>query len=197
MESIKQQLIYSEMMSHPVLFTHPHPKRIALIGEENSNITQEILKHPTITEISQTHLAFPQDEPRIKLLSPTDQNSGLFDIIIMTEENTVSSLSSYYSWLDDRGILLYQSTSPFELKTIKTHYERLKSQQFYDIQFISFPQPDYPTGWRSALMAIKNQAFNRIREKDIFNRSFTTKYYNFDVHKASLVLPEFMREELC
>ena len=45
-------------------------------------------------------------------------------------------------------------------------------------------------------MATKRAAFKRVREKEIFNRPFTTRYYNYDVHKAALVLPEFMRSEL-
>ena len=33
-------------------------------------------------------------------------------------------------------------------------------------------------------------------EKDIFNKSFSTRFYNLDVHKAAFALPEFMRIEL-
>ena len=31
----RQQTIYQEMMSHPALFTHRHPQKIAIIGEDN------------------------------------------------------------------------------------------------------------------------------------------------------------------
>jgi len=53
-----------------------------------------------------------------------------------------------------------------------------------------------PSGSRTAIMAIKTGTFKRIREKDIYNKPFATKFYNFDMHKAALALPEFVREEL-
>lgn len=173
-----QQTIYCEMMSHPALFTHHKPHKVGVIDESHMGIAEEILKHPMIQ------------------IEQLEASSAPFDIIILAAEKLPAPLVNYYNLLNTDGILLYQSTSPFELQKLKNHYEQLKSQPFYDIQIISFPQPDYPSGWRSALMAIKNTAFKRVREKDIFNRSFPTQYYNFDIHKASLVLPEFMRSEL-
>jgi len=173
------QAIYREMMSHPALFTHPKPLKVAVIDENQAGIAEEILKHTTITNVLQP-----------------DATSAPFDIIILATEKPPAPLSTYYDLLNNDGILLCQSTSPFELQSLKAQYQQLKSQPFYDIQLVSFPQPNNAVSWRSALMAIKNTAFKRVREKDIFNRTFTTKYYNFDVHKASLVLAEFMREEL-
>lgn len=193
----RQQTIYQEMMSHPALFTHRRPQKIAIIGEDNAGIAKEALKHPGITEIWQTHLSSDQkNEPRIKLLSTTDDCHGTFDIIILAAEKIPQPVSNYYHLLHNDGILLYQSASLFEWQKLKAQYTQLKSEGFYDIQILSFPQPDYPTGWRSALLAIKNTAFKHISEKNVFNRPFTTQYYNFDVHKASLALPEFIREEL-
>jgi hypothetical protein len=44
------------------------------------------------------------------------------------------------------------------------------------------------------MMATKCPIFPRIREKDIYNKTFVTRYYNFDTHKAACVLPEFVKE---
>lgn len=190
-----QQIIYQEMMAHPVLFTHKHPKKVAVVGEDHLGIIREVLKHPAITEIWQTS-PLSSKEPKLKHLSASAAPAYYFDVIILTAEKTPHPLSIYHQILHNDGVLLYQSTSPFELKKLKAQYQQLKSIGFSDIQVLNFPQPNYPTGWRAALLATKCTPLKRISEKDIFNRPFKTQYYNFDVHKASLALPEFMREEL-
>lgn len=190
----QQQAIYHEMMSHPALFTHPHPQKVAIIGDEQLGITQEVLKHPNVCEVWKTVAHKNINDPRIKLLALNDDKNNFFDIIIIASE--LHRNINYFSFLQNAGILLQPSTSPFDLAALKSHYDQLDSLGFYDIQVLNFPQPDRPTGWSSALMAVKQTAFKRVREKDIYNRLFTTRYYNFDVHKASLVLPEFMREQL-
>jgi len=40
------EFIYSEMMAHPVLFSHPKPKRILIIGGGDGGVLREVLKHP-------------------------------------------------------------------------------------------------------------------------------------------------------
>lgn len=189
-----QQTIYQEMMSHPILFAHKHPTKVAIIGNAEG-LTQEILKHPAITELWQATPA-ALAEPRIKDLATLNLSTPAFDIIILATDKAPAPLSNYYQLLHNDGMLLYQSTSPFDLQKLKADYQELKSIGFHHIQVLNFPQPHYPSGWRAALIAAKNTPFKRMSEKDIFNRPFTTQYYNFDVHKASLALPEFMREEL-
>jgi len=58
-----------------------------------------------------------------------------------------------------------------------------------------FPQPSYPSGWWSATMASKETTgLNGFREGDARNRTFKTRYYNVDIHKAALLQPEFCKE---
>lgn len=191
-----QLTIYQEMMSHPALFSHADPKYVAIIGEKTANgIAQEVLKHPNIEQLWQTITPDESQNSRIQLLSSTDQKKNFFDIVILTPENNTPLLTQHYSLLRDGGILLYPSTSPFELAKLKLHHQELMSVGFSTIQTINFPAFDRPSGWCTVFMAIKNTDFRRVFEKQVFDRLFTTQYYNFDVHQASLVLPEFMREE--
>lgn len=191
------ETIYDEMMSHPALFSHPRPQKIGLVDEKESGILGQVLKHPTILQVTHVcHSSEQVSDPRVKKLTSIEPPTNSFDVIILNTEHLPQSLITYYDSLANEGILLYQSTSPFDMIKLKSQYLELKKIGFYDIQILNFPQPHYPTGWRSALLAIKNSAFKRIREKDIFNRTFRTQYYNFDIHKAAIVLPEFMREEL-
>lgn len=197
-----ESLIFHEMMSHPALFTHPHPQTVAIIGDEEGNIAAQILQHHSISEVwrigkNKTQLT----ETRIKIVESDistwikEAKPDSFDIIISVEDAVIQHFLHYFATLRANGILVQKGYSPFQLDELKTIAQHLQLCGFSDLQILSFPQPHFTSGWRSALMAIKLGSFNRVREKDIYNKSFKTHYYNFDAHKAALVLPEFMREE--
>lgn len=197
--SEKSAIIFQEMMSHPALFSHLKPKKIAIVGENCETILLETVKHPTLAEIWRiTQEKQSSSDDRVKYCTTkqwlTDANADSFDIILSTE--TAPAFADYFKQLHSDGILVQLSDSLFQFDTLKTTQKSLLATGFRDVLLMSFPQPNFPTGWRSAFMAKKNGVFKKIREKDIYNKTFTTHYYNFDVHKASLVLPEFMREEL-
>ncbi len=179
-EAIKNQ-IFNEMMAHPALFTHRKPEKVALIGDTVGGILQEIQKHSSHIDIK---------------INSTEFTPDLFDVIIATLKPTPSDLINYFKALKSEGILVMTTTSPFELEKLKAHYAELHSLGFHDAHLITFPQPNESSGWCAAFMAIKSSPFKRVKEQDIHNRSFATQYYNFDIHKASMVLPEFMRQEL-
>ena len=48
MVSTRDNFFYHEMMSHPVLYTHPNPKKVWIIGGGDCGTLREILKHPSI-----------------------------------------------------------------------------------------------------------------------------------------------------
>jgi spermidine synthase len=83
MVSTRDNFLYHEMMSHPVLFGHPAPRRVAIIGGGDCGTLHEVLKHPEIesavqididsavTEASRAHfpeLCASNDDPRATLL---------------------------------------------------------------------------------------------------------------------------------
>jgi spermidine synthase len=204
--------IHDEMMVHPVLFTHSRAKKIALIQRDNedSGILNETLKHSTLKEIWQI---YQNTTPSAKLNDPRihyfmeDHHTWLetapaetFDILILSD-NTTHPLSAaiykkYLNLMTNDGIFIRQSDSQFQLEGLKKTCSVMQEAGFLDLQIMHFPQPNSPPGLRAAIMGVKNAMFKRIREKDIFNKSFITRYYNYDVHKAALVMPEFMRKEL-
>jgi spermidine synthase len=200
--------IYEEMMVHPLFFTHPKLKNIALIGRENSGLLREMLKHQTINSIWQAkHLSEHEADPRLNFFSEslTDwlqiMPKGALDAVIIEDLSPTQNFSptiyeQFYNTLNADGIFLQQSHSLFNTQEIKTVYQALRDAGFQDLQILHFPQPSYPSGSRTALMAVKYGTFKRIREKDIFNKTFATRFYNLDTHKAALAMPEFVREEL-
>jgi spermidine synthase len=197
--------IQQEMLVHTAFFTHPRVKRVAILGDNNLGIVQECLKHADIQEIFYiTATASICEDKRVTMhvVDSTDwlrsQPPGSIDLIITTEPAnlTEKNYSTYLQALHVEGMLVLQTESAFNLLTIKTIFNDLKKCGFSDSHILHFPQPSFPSGWRAAIMAVKQGMFRRIREKDIFNKNFTTRYYNYDVHKAALVMPEFMRDEL-
>ncbi|MCD6039788.1 MAG: speE 1 [Gammaproteobacteria bacterium] len=196
--------IFYEMMAHPALFTHTHPQTVAVFGNENESILNEIIKHTTLTKISvfnKNDLPINHIDSKITYYSsdPTEWKKKVMphsmDIIIHAAPPSTDLLKNIFNLLRDDGILMQQSSSPFEIIAIKSLSEQLRSAGFKNQQILSFPQPEFSSGWRSIIMATKQAVFKRIQEKAIFTRPFKTYYYNLDTHKASLVLPEFMRAE--
>lgn len=198
-----ESVIYQEMLSHPALFSHTHPKKVAIISNENSNILLEVIKHSALTEI--WHISSQEivtQDTRIHIFRGDTAEwikgvaENYFDIIISEVQNSNEFFPQFFQKLNTDGILVQLCGSSFEIQTLKTTQETLQQAGFRDVHTLNFPQPIFLTGWRTAFLAKKSGIFRKIREKDIFNKSFVTRYYNFDVHKAALVMPEFMRKEL-
>ena len=67
---------------------------------------------------------------------------------------------------------------------------------FTHVNTLYFPQCAYPSGWWTVTMAGKTNSPVHFRETDARNKPFTTGYYNVDIHRASLAVPEFVRQVL-
>jgi len=53
MLTARDNFLYHEMISHPALFTHPHPRRVVIIGGGDCGTLHEVLKHPTVESVTQ------------------------------------------------------------------------------------------------------------------------------------------------
>jgi spermidine synthase len=104
---------------------------------------------------------------------------------------------SCFKALRTGGIIVQQSEPPLtQLPLIRSMRQHLKNAGFAAVRTIPFPQPAYPTGWWSCTMARKAADLSGFRERGAQSKNFPTRYYNVDIHRASMVLPEFMREAL-
>ncbi len=110
MVSTRDNFLYHEMMTHPVLFTHPNPKKVLIIGGGDCGTLREVLKHPGVEKAWQvdideqvTRMAekyFPElcesnDDPRAELLFIDgikwiqDAEEGSLDLIIVDSTDPV------------------------------------------------------------------------------------------------------------
>jgi spermidine synthase len=95
------------------------------------------------------------------------------------------------------GILVQQSESPLaHLPLLKNIRKAMKGAGFQAMRTLTFPQPCYPTGWWSATLARKGVDLEDFRERGAEMKQFPTRYYNAQIHKAALAMPEFLKEAL-
>ena len=142
MVSTRDNFLYHEMMSHPALFTHAAPRRVAIIGGGDCGTLREVLKHPEVEQVTQididarvTRIAeryFPElcasnHDPRARLLFRDgiqwmrDAEPGSLDVVIVDSTDPVGPgealfapefHAAVYAALDAGGLLCQQSESP-------------------------------------------------------------------------------------
>jgi spermidine synthase len=142
MLSTLDNFIYHEMMSHPILFTHAAPKRVAIIGGGDCGTLREVLKHPEVEQVIQididervTRVAeqyFPElcesnRDPRAQLLFidgirwMREADPGSLDVIIVDSTDplgpgevlfTTEFYQACHQALGKDGLLVQQSESP-------------------------------------------------------------------------------------
>jgi len=138
----RDNFLYHEMMSHPALFTHPKPEKVAIIGGGDCGTLKEALKHDSIQQIWQidideqvTRLSeqyFPQlcesnNDPRTHLLFDDginwvkQQPDNSLDLIIVDSTDPVGPAEGLFAVdfyidcfraLKPNGILVQQTESP-------------------------------------------------------------------------------------
>ncbi len=227
MVSTRENFFYHEMMSHPILYTHPAPKRVLIIGGGDCGTLREVLRHPEVETVQQVDIDeevtkaalkyFPElcesnNDPRAELLFDdgikwlAEAEKGSYDVIIVDGTDPVGPgeglfneafYNSCLRALTNEGILGQQTETPlYHMKLLNEVHGAMRSSGFKRIQTHTFPQPIYPSGWWAATMAFKGSNELPIRTDDIANKPFECEYYNLEIHRAALALPEFMRRQL-
>lgn len=52
----RDNFVYHEMMAHPVLFTHPAPRDVLIVGGGDCGTLQQVLLHPDIERVTQAEI---------------------------------------------------------------------------------------------------------------------------------------------
>jgi spermidine synthase len=142
MVSTRDNFLYHEMMSHPVLFSHKAPRRVAIIGGGDCGTLREVLKHPEVERAVQIDIDeqvtrasekyFPElcesnDDPRAELLWIDGIDwikkapAGSLDVIIVDSTDPIGPgevlftpdfYRACHNALADGGMVVQQSESP-------------------------------------------------------------------------------------
>jgi len=222
----RDNFIYHEMMSHPVLFTHPQPRRVVIIGGGDCGTLREVLKHSTVEHVIQvdidervTRLAeqyFPSlcasnADPRAQLLfedgiqwmAQAADNSA--DIIIVDSTDPVGPGEGLFNEafyrhcrrvLTPQGLLVQQSESPL------LHLPLLRAihQAMRAAGFQTTQSLQFPQSvYPSGWWTATLAGYEHLtqfRLTEAQHKTFETHYYNAEIHQASLNLPTFLNRAL-
>lgn len=226
MVTTRENFLYHEMMTHPVLYTHPHPERVWIIGGGDCGSLKEVLKHPEVKQAVQieidervTRLAeihFPElcdanNDPRadlrfidgIKWVEDAEPDS--VDIIIVDSTDPVGPAEGLFNekfyrnclrCLGDHGILIQQSESPL------FHLELLKAMHgtMRQAGFSNTRTLFFPQFiYPSGWWSgtLASRAdLEYFRAQDALHKPFDTEYYNVDMHRAAFSRPEFFKRAM-
>lgn len=217
---------YNEMIAHVPLFCHPSPKEVLIIGGGDCGVLTEVLKHPevkrcTMCEIDKMVVEvstkyFPTltaglDDPRAHVVYQDgkvfiEQAKEKFDLILMDLSDPIGPAADLfqksfhqqvYGRLTDNGIMVAQSESPYyNQETVKVMYRNLR-EIFPVVRMYTCFMPIYPSTYWS--FAFCSKGIDPIRDFDQARYDKIkplTRYYNDEIHRASFVLPQFVRELL-
>lgn len=220
----RDNFLYHEIMSHPVLFTHPNPQNVVIIGGGDCGTLKEVLKHPIkqvtqveieekVTRLSEKYfpeLCVSNNDPRAKLLFEDGiawmQNApdNSVDVIIIDSSEPEGPAAGLFNTaffkechrvLTSDGCLALQSESPLLHQDLLLAIQNaLKVAGFNHRMIFPFPQPVYPTGWWSMTMASKTQPFSTFRRDEKLLAQLETKYYQFAVHEAAFTPLPMLKE---
>ena len=133
--------------------------------------------------------------------------NNMYDVIIIDSTDPVGPAEglftedfyqSAYNALKDDGIFAAQTESPFFNKKLIKDINQIISS-LYKISMMYYAMiPVYPSGLWSFTVGSKKYQPNKINEvyKNIDLSSLNLKYYSPEIHGASFILPNFIKELL-
>lgn len=221
--TIKDEFVYHEMISHVPLFTHPEPKRVAVIGGGDGGTIREILKHKsvekaTLVEIDESvvkaarkylpeiSIALSDNRAEVRIEDGIEfvrNHKNEFDVIMVDSTDPVGPAvglfkkdfyQSIYNALGKDGIFVAQTESPFYNGELIASIYRDVSSVFDVAKVFMCNVPTYPGGlWCFTLGSKKHDPEG---VSDIDTEGFNCKYYSKEIHKAAFALPPFLKKYL-
>lgn len=219
--TIKDEFIYHEMITHIPLYSHLNPKKVLVVGGGDGGAIREVLRHPNIEkavlceideEVIKTCKEFLPEisceltNPKCEILIGDGlkyviEHKNEFDVIIVDSTDPFSVganlfggsfYKAIFECLKEDGMFVAQTETPFLLPDlVKSIYDDVK-EVFPIAKIFMAGIPTYPTGYWSFTVGSKKYDPSKINIKDTC--SFPTKYYTKELHEASFVLPQFVKD---
>lgn len=217
---------YNEMITHVPLFSHPSPKKVLIIGGGDCGALTEVMKHPEVekcimceidkevVEVSKRHFPYLTEginDPRTELLFADgkkfiEETDEKFDVIILDLSDPIGPAADLfqkefhqkvYDCLNDDGILVAQTESPFyNKKTVTSLFENF-SDIFPIAKMYTCFMPIYPSSfWSFGFCSKKYDPLKDFDQERYDELKLVTKYYNNDIHYGAFALPQFAKELL-
>ncbi len=220
----KDEFIYHEMMAHVPACTHKEPKRALVIGGGDGGVAKELLRHPGIqvdmveideevVKVSQEF--FPEigdwDNPRLNLMIDDgieyvkNVPAATYDLVLVDStdpEGPAEGLfdrnfyAHVFKILKDDGIVVAQGESwwidmPLHKQIMGVIGEFFKIVMPYRFEMYMYPGCNWNFVLGSKLY--HPTADMILQRADLMDG---LRYYNAAIHKASFVLPNYVKQEL-
>ncbi|KGX84766.1 polyamine aminopropyltransferase [Pontibacillus marinus] len=221
MTTQKDEFVYHEMMAHIPLFTHPNPEHVLVVGGGDGGVIREVLKHPevkkaTLVEIDGKVIEYSKkflpeiagdlEDARVEVkvddgFMHIAQSEAAYDVIMVDSTEPVGPAVNLFTKgfyagisnaLKEDGILVAQTDNPwFKADLIQQVYQDVK-EIFPVTRLYTANIPTYPSGLWTFTMGSKTQDPLEVPESRF--HELETKYYTKELHKASFVLPKFVKD---
>ncbi len=226
MLSEKDEFVYHEMIAHVPIFSHPNPDKILIIGGGDGGTAREVLKHKNVRKVTLVEidelvvnackkhlpkLSKSFEDPKMNLLIDdgvkfVNETKEKFDIILVDSTDPVGPATPLFNRefyesaskiLNDDGILISQAESPFYNQDIQLSMMKAQRDFFKTLNIFLLSNLTYPGGlWSFGFASKGNISFKTDTTEKFKDSGIKMKYYNPDVHLASFVLPDFIKENL-
>ncbi|MRI59307.1 MAG: spermidine synthase [Epsilonproteobacteria bacterium] len=220
----KDEFIYHEMMAHVPACTHKEPKRALVIGGGDGGVAKELLRHPEIqvdmVEIDEEVVNvskefFPHigdwENPRLNLMIDDgieyvkNVPAATYDLVLVDStdpEGPAEGLfdrnfyAHVFKILKDDGIVVAQGESwwidmPLHKQIMGVIGEFFKIVMPYRFEMYVYPGCNWNFILGSKLYHPTADII--LQRADLLD---DLRYYNSDLHKASFVLPNYVKKEL-
>ena len=169
------EFAYQEMISFLPLCSHPHPKKVLIVGGGDGGVAREVVKHPAVEEVHQVEIddrvvelskkylpfmAHGFDSPKLKLtigdgFEYMKQREGEFDVIITDSSDPIGPATSLFEEsyfglmkraLKPGGIVCSQGgTFWIEKEQVKSTMKHC-AKHFPVVKYGLASVPSYPSG---------------------------------------------------
>jgi spermidine synthase len=220
------EYVYHEMLAHPALFTHPDPQKVLIIGGGDGGTLKRVLQHKDVEKavlveidemvVNASKKFFPSlaeafDDPRAEVriedgIEYLEQQTESFDVILIDSTDPVGPAEGLFHKdfyanchraLKQDGILTIQSESPWipDLQPVIRNANKDLKDLFPTVMPYLAAIQTYQAGlWVFQLASKKYNPLDAIAPGRF--KGFDFKYYNYELHKACFILPQFVREIL-
>lgn len=192
------EFIYHEMLVHPVMLSHPNPRRILVVGGGDGGTLRECLRYDVeevvlaeidakIIELCREHM--PQvskgafDNPKVKVVLGDAQDvvansKEHFDVIIIDCNDPIGPSEALYGKnfyqsvheaLKPDGMISVQVGSLLDQPLLQQTYQRL-GEVFAHLSSVRLTMPSYNCGEYCFMSAAKNLDMNGIALEELKER---------------------------
>jgi len=216
----KYEFIFSEMISHSVMFSHPKPEKVLVISEVDRGVLKEVIKHKNVNEVyfisedkeaqealEKNFSAFKlKDNSKVKIIfdDPVEYIKNFedyFDVIIIDSKNpnfkNKDFLKSAVKSLTKEGMIsLLSGCFLDDSLNIKNESKLLKTVFRYPT-VIKIPSTLQVFSALGVIISSKKINISEINLRTLttrfkqFREAKNLKYYSPEIHLSSMVIPKF------